>query len=199
MKHQRHIFLIISLLLFIENLSCNLVPIQNSENREKKEEPLQELQELVSEQISLYLKKQEGEEKLHSSEALPSLVFNITAIDIAATGYGSSVITNDGKILQWGLGINGTELVLLPPNEIPAKIVGGGYHTLVLTSSGNVYSWGRSPVTLGCCSPSEQGPIVAPRSLKGVLNSKRVASIDAGFEHSVAITGKSSTKWSVIY
>eukprot|EP00299_Pterocystis_sp_00344_P016933 c849_g1_i1.p1 GENE.c849_g1_i1~~c849_g1_i1.p1 ORF type:complete len:322 (-),score=53.10 c849_g1_i1:21-986(-) len=73
---------------------------------------------------------------------------------IAAGGYHSLILTEDGAVFGWGhnyfgqLG-DGTSLsqdvpvlVDISSDNFVTTIVGGMYHSLAMTDSGNVYSWG---------------------------------------------------------
>lgn len=51
-----------------------------------------------------------------------------------------------------------------------------------------MYAWGKYPASLGFCSESDNQPVLTPKNVKGTINGKKVVSIAAGFQHSVAIT-----------
>ncbi|MEW2625662.1 chromosome condensation regulator RCC1, partial [Streptomyces sp. NPDC048106] len=77
-----------------------------------------------------------------------------TVTAMAGGGQHSLALTSDGRVLAWGLNLNGAlgdgtttnrstpVEVHLPAGAQVTALAGGGYHSLALTSEGRVLAWG---------------------------------------------------------
>lgn len=94
---------------------------------------------------------------------------NISGVKaVAAGGYHTLVLKNDGTIAIWGWAEDG--VLDVPVGLIAKAIAGGGYHSIALKADGTVVGWG---------DPSD-GSTVAPANLKAM-------DIAAGYHYSAAI------------
>jgi len=94
-------------------------------------------------------------------------------------------------VLQFGIGTTSTESgvgqeIFFGDTVKIKSIICGDYHTLALSETGEIWSWGRNNIALG---HSQEGSREIPKKVGGPLENKKVVSIAAGYEHSVAVTG----------
>ncbi len=125
-----------------------------------------------------------------------------TIVAIAAGGYHSLALADDGTIYAWGsnadvqLGDNTTTQRLKPVAVVTAgtpmagktitAIAGGLSHSLALDSTGTVYAWGHGAnYKLGNGSTSDASVPVAVTD--NLLAGKTIVAISAGAEHSMAV------------
>jgi alpha-tubulin suppressor-like RCC1 family protein len=109
-------------------------------------------------------------------------------VQVAAGGYHSLALKDDGTVVAWGAG-NGVEGLGAIQNygqcSVPAglthvvAIAAGGYHSLALTDQGKVIAWGAGTTNLN--RYPHFGQSLVPPSLSGVI------AIAAGQYHSVAL------------
>lgn len=75
--------------------------------------------------------------------ALVTNIFPVTNIvDVAATDYSVAVLTDNGRVVIWGIDIYG---LLTKPKDLTTNIVeisAGRKHFNALDANGNIYSWG---------------------------------------------------------
>jgi RCC1 and BTB domain-containing protein len=117
---------------------------------------------------------------------------------VAANGYHTACITDDGDTYTWGEGQygnlgHGDEKSLSTPklvNGLAGKkakeVACGRYHTIVSTEDGRVYSFGRgSNGQLGHCNFDDK---LTPTLIKAPLEGKNVVQVACGYTHSMALT-----------
>lgn len=113
-------------------------------------------------------------------------------------GLGHSLFLLDsGLVYSWGNGGNGrlglgdtTDrseacLVLALSKVNVAAVQCGASHSMARTAQGNVYCWGKN--TQGQCGLNHADDVLRPTLLKTLIH-EVVTQLDAGWEHSVALT-----------
>lgn len=108
-------------------------------------------------------------------------------IDVCAGGYYTAALLSNGTAYSWGF-LSERHPTKVPISEPLTSLACGDHHTLGLTADGRVYSWGIDrDGTLGRHSLAGSSVPAAPGLVEG-LEGKRVVSISAALDHSIAMT-----------
>lgn len=137
------------------------------------------------------------------SEELPRVVAALrdhNVLQVACGGAHTAVVTESGAVFTMGLNDYGQlghtpkahhapvpQQVALP--EAAMAVSAGHFHTLALTVSGSLWAWGRNwhgQLGLGSDAGSVEWQPVLVKALLG----SRVVAVDAGMEHSLAVTAE---------
>ena len=136
-----------------------------------------------------------------------ALTFGGTSYNFVANYYGG---TGNDLVLEWAtvrpvswaynsmgqLGNNSNVAVTVPVNvsltgglagKVVLSLAVGGLHTLALTSDGKVYAWGYNADGELGNGTTTHSPVPVAVNMTGVLAGKRVVSIGAGTDFSIAL------------
>lgn len=110
-----------------------------------------------------------------------------SVVDVCAGGYYTAALLRNGTAYTWGF-LSDRHPTAVPVPEPLSSLACGDYHTLGLTAGGRVYSWGLDrDGSLGRASLLGDSTPSAPALVEG-LGAKKVVSISAALDHSIAVT-----------
>lgn len=127
-------------------------------------------------------------------------LLNIKAI--AAGGYHTVALDNDGKVWTWGsnsfkqLGHSDSDGRNENPDDVKGlpeikAIAAGDYHTLAVDTDGNVWAWGRNKYGQIGMDENLNPTSITPEKV-GIIND--IVAVEAGSEHSIALR-RDGTVW----
>ncbi|MCN9240191.1 Ig-like domain repeat protein [Streptomyces sp. RY43-2] len=138
--------------------------------------------------------------RLTPVETLLPAGVQITAI--AGGGQHSLALTSDGRVLAWGLNINGAlgdgttvnsstpVEVLLPAGTRVTAVTGGSYHSLAVTSDGRILGWGYN--IFGQLGDGTAVNRLTPVEML-LPPDVRATAVAAGYGHSLALAVRAET------